>query len=446
MPYPPQGFPPAKTILEKSSDEMAVIFERVNDVEYLALFTNNVLSVSLAASVFSNANLSVRKLANIFGHSSISDSKVTSIFNLMTRAVSDLASVFNDDNVQASRAAYVTQNTSKDTATLALIFNDPNLTVSKAASILNDAGLSASKVASILNDPNLTVSKAASILNDPNLTVSKAAAIFNDANLTASRIASILNSDNMSASKAASILNDTGLSVSKVASILDDPNLSASKARQIFNNPNLSDSKATSIYDSMVDVVRKIACIGSFEKLFDRWTYVVINAAGGYAWQQVTDYAYEGACSARLYGYSHYNFGRDHRSKAYLTSTGVASKKIRVKSYEVSVFSNSYGASYGIYAKFGNYAIYWIIAYSAAAAVPDLAPNVASRNASVTAIGNWKEAVTDVTIASAFSAAGYPVPTDSDTVEIGVACRASDGPGVCDSGIIDVRFDLFEVI
>jgi uncharacterized protein YjbK len=475
MPYPPQGYAPiAKTILEKSPDEIAAIFESVTDVDYLAAFTNGALppstsasifngtklsadkaalifnnlnlsvskvalifdnanltaskaamilnsnnipvsrcasilndtglSASKAASILDNANLSVGKLADIFGHINLSDSRVTSIFNLMTRATSDLASVFNDADVPASRAAYVTQNTSKDAATLALIFNDQNLSASKAA------------------------------------------AIFNDANLTASRIASILNSDNMSASKAALIFDNAGLSASKAASVLDDLNLSADKARQIFIDPNLSDSRASSIYDSMTNGAKRAACVGTFEKSFSKWTYVVINAAGGYAWQQVTDYVYEGAYSARMYGYSHYTYGRDHRSKAYITGKGVASKRIRVKSYEVSVRSDSYGASYGIYAKFGSYAIYWIIAYSTAATVPDLATYVASRNASVTAIGDWKEAVTDVTIASAFSEAGYPVPTDNDTVEIGVACRAHDGPGVCMIGMIDVRFDLFEVI
>ena len=247
-------------------------------------------------------------------------------------------------------------------------------------------------------------------------------------------------------STAASIFNSSKLSALKAARIFDNANLSFDKAIQILVNPNLSDARASSIIDNMSNIPKKIALLRDFERLFNKWTYVVINAAGGYAWQQVTDYAYKDTYSARLYGYSHNGTGRDHRSKAYLTSTGVANKKIRVKLYEVSVFSSSYGASYGIYAKFGNYAIYWIVAYSAAAVVPDLAPNVASRNASVTTIGNWKEAVTDVTIASAFSAAGYPVPTDNDTVEIGVACRACDGPGSCDSGRIDVRLDLFEVI
>jgi len=245
----------------------------------------------------------------------------------------------------------------------------------------------------------------------------------------------------------ASIFNHDNLSVSRAASIFDQSTLENEKAADIFNHPNLSDTKATQIWNSLT-TGKKATVIGLFDRLFGNWTYEVIRAAYANAWEQVADYVYRGFYSGRLYGYSKNDSNsehRDHRSKVYVMVKGVASKKLKVRSYEVNFASSSYGADYGLYAKFGDYAIYWSIAYATSEKTPTVAPNVTRRTATVSEIF-WKTGVTDVTVAEAFSAAGYPVPTDADEVEIGVALIVTDGPSETNTGVGDIRFDAFEVV
>jgi len=375
-------------------------------------------------------------------------------------SLADLAAkILNSASLSASKAALILNSDVLKADDIALVFDNANLSVSKAVSILSHANISTSKVALIFDNANLSVAKLADIFGNPGFTDAKItsifdsmtraiadlASVFNDADVPASRAAHVTENTTKSVADLASIFNHANLTASKAASIFDHTNLTASKAKSIYLHANLSDVKAYGIFDAMIEGVRKVFFVGDFENRFGSWTYVVINAAAGNAWEQVTDYVYAGSYAARLYGHSHNATGRDHRSKAYVSGVNLANKKIRVRSYQVTLASTEYGADYGLYAKFGDYAIYWSIAYTRAPKTPDLATNVARRAATVSG-DTWKTAETDIAIADAFSAAGYPVPTDADEIEIGVACRATDGASACNTGTVDVRFDDFEVV
>jgi hypothetical protein len=88
----------------------------------VALYCNNVFSVSFSASLLGNANMSASRAAQIL----------------------------NDDNISFSKVVQ--------------ILNDNNMSASKAAQILSDNNISFSKVVQILSDSNMPADKTQSIL------------------------------------------------------------------------------------------------------------------------------------------------------------------------------------------------------------------------------------------------------------------------------------------
>ena len=233
------------------------------------------------------------------------------------------------------------------------------------------------------------------------------------------------------------------------AAFLLDNYFTKDYVRDVLNSYNLREDKAWDIVRAMTNSEKKITAMGAFERLFGAWTFVNYNTSTvGGGWEQVSDYVYSGNYSGRLYGGSHcVDDDRQYEAKVYVTGKGLATKKLRVKTYVVDLYSDEYGSGYGLYAKFGDYAIYWEIEYHRNSRTPAVAGNVTKRNATVTNLGGgWKQGETDVSIADAFNAAGYPVPTDDDTIEVGIVIYAWDGSSSCNRGRVDIRVDDFEVV
>ena len=234
----------------------------------------------------------------------------------------------------------------------------------------------------------------------------------------------------------------------KAAHLLDNY-FSNDYIKGIFSSGVLSETKGNNILNAMTNSAKKLIAIGTFEYSFGTWNfdnYDTSTVGGG--WEQVSDYVYSGYHSGRLYGGSHNeDADRQYEAKVYVTGKGLASRKLRVKTYVVDLYSADYGSGYGLYAKFGDYAIYWEIEYHRNSRTPAVAGNVTKRNTTVTDLGGgWKQGETDVSIADAFNAASYPVPTEDDTIEVGIVIYAWDGSSSCNKGSVDIRVDDFEVV